>query len=35
MQKYFELTTALEYIENHMSDDCSQAAIAQAGNHPY
>lgn len=30
MQKYFELTTALEYIEEHMSDDCSQAAIAQA-----
>lgn len=30
MHKYFELTAALEYIENHMSDDCSQAAIAQA-----
>ena len=30
MQKYFELTSALEYIENHMLDNCSQAEIAQA-----
>ena len=30
MQKYFELASALEYIENHISDNCSQTAIAQA-----
>lgn len=30
MQKYFELTGALEYIENHMLDDCSQTDIARA-----
>lgn len=30
MQKYFELTTALEYIENHILDNCLQTDIAQA-----
>ena len=30
MQKYFELTSALEYIEDHMLDNCSQADIAHA-----
>ena len=30
MQKYFELTSAVEYIEDHMLDNCSQADIAHA-----
>ncbi|NBH14156.1 AraC family transcriptional regulator [Lachnospiraceae bacterium] len=30
MQKYIELTRALEYIENHILDNCLQIEIAQS-----
>lgn len=30
MEKYFELKCALEYIEQHISDNCTQEDIARA-----